>query len=274
VIYARLLDFTPDLNAYGATEAGDPRRVEALREASDYLVQQTGGRRMHSEIETRYFDGNGCGELWVGDIQSVTTLKFDLDGDGAFETTVTDFVLWPMNREQGIAARAIRLNPQGTRTVFPWGQRRVQIVGEFGYSRILQAVVGDAAITGTIDDTVLNIVVSEDAAGLLARGDSLFLEDEELGPVLTVETVDNTPDPDTFEVTVEARGINGTTAAAHTDAPVYLRRYPGHIERAVRADAARYLWRSSAGYPGEGFREMWPAIDSVLSSLRDPAAVV
>jgi hypothetical protein len=236
---------------------------------------------MHSEIETRYFSGDSCSRLWTGDLLSVDTLKVSNSPyqPSTFEITLaagTDYTLWPRNAAaQGRPYRAISLNLNGQLAAFPFGVDNVQIVGEFGYSRMLQAVVGDAALTGTVDDNDLDIDLSEDAAGLLARGDSLFLEDEELGPVLTVATVPGVdPAPDTYQVTVEARGINGTTAAAHTSAAVYLRRYPAHIERAVRSDAARYLWRASAGYPGEGFREMWPAIDSVLTSLTDPAAVI
>lgn len=64
-------------------------------------------------------------------------------------------------------------------------------------------------------------------------------------------------------------------AAAHSAKQLYIRRYPEDVERAVRADAARYLWRMAQGLPSDGsFREMWPAIAMVANSYTDPASVI
>lgn len=267
--YARIPDMLPDLSATGIT--GEDTRVSgAIAEASKAFRTATGGRQIHSTLETRYFDGDGSSRLWVGDLLSITTLKFDDDGDRVYDETLatTDYWLWPDNPESGYGYRRIDLDPYGDYSAFPVGRRTVELTGKWGMTELQVAVVGAAAITGTVATTSgLTITASADveASDLVAVGDTFFLGTEELGPVLSVATTD---------IVVQARGINGTTAATHSTVAMYLRRYPADIERAVRADAARYLYRASQGYPEGGFREMWPAIAMCASSYLDAAAVV
>ncbi len=267
--YARLPDMLPDLNAYGVT-GEDARVTGALEEASQAFQTMTSGRRIHSELETFHFSGDGCSKLWVGDLLSITTIKV---ADTNFQPTTyentlasgTDYTLWPRDAAaKGKPYRAVILNPDGQYSAFPIGVDNVEIVGKFGYSEIRQRVVGNAAVTGTIADTTgLTITITEPEE--LAAGDTFFLDDEEMGPIVAVTGTG---------VIVRERGINGTTAATHSNDQVYLRRYPADVERAVRADAARYLWRSSQGMPEGGFREMWPAISSCVQSYVDPAGVI
>lgn len=268
--YARVHDLLPDLNATGLTVGLDDL-ARAIAEASNAFRTGTAGRMFHSVQETRYFDGKGLDRLWTNDLISITSLKFDSDGDGTYETTLsaTDYWLWPDNVASGYAYRAIDINPNGSYVSFPDGRRRVQIVGKFGYSEIKEAVVGAAAITGTVGTTSgLTVTASATVADLLNVGDTFFLGDEEMGPIVSAPTT---------SIVVQARGINGTTAATHSGVAMYLRKYPSDIERAVRADAVRYLWSSAQGqaYDGTGtFRERWPAISMAMSSYLDPAGVI
>lgn len=266
--YARLPDILQDLNAQGVTTEDD-RVLGALGEASRAFITGTGGRCFHSTVETRVYDGDGLSRLWVGDLLSITTLKFDDDGDGVYEDTLasTDYYLWPSNAAGRTEPyRRIDINPNGDYSGFPSGRERIQIVGKWGYSEIKNPVIGAAAVTATVATTSgLTITASESVEGIIYPGDTLFLENEEVGPVESVATV---------SIVVAARGINGTTAATHSGVALYLRRYPADIERAVRADAARYLWRASQGYPEGGFREMWPAIAMTMYSYQDAAAVI
>lgn len=268
--YARLPDMLADLNARGVS-GEDARVLNAVAEASRMMQTGTGGRQFHSTVETRTFDGCGQMSLYVGDLISLDSLKFDEDGDGIFETTVTGHTLWPWNRPSGYAARRIDLGLGASRSAFPSGVvPRVQIVGKWGHSEILQAVVGATAITATVaTDSGLTITASADVAtsNLVAVGDAVVIEDEQLGDVTSVAG-------DGLTFVVRARGINGTTAAAHSAKQLYLRRYPADVERAVRADAARYLWTVGRGAQPGDFRETWPAIAEVLDSYLDPAAVI
>lgn len=266
--YARLPQLLAEVNSEDITDVTE--MVDALGEATRAFRSEAGGRQFHSTVETRIFDGDGCSYLYVGDLISVTTLKFDDDGDGTYEITLsaTDYWLWPANRPTGYAARRIDLNPNGSYPKLPSGQRKVQIVGKWGHSEITEAViVNGSAVTGTLSSTSdLSLVVSAECGDKIAIGDTLFQGTEEHGPVVDVSGT---------TITLQARGINGTTAAAQSSVAVYVRRYPADIERAVRSDAARHLWRAHQGFPNEGqFREMWPAIKSVVLSYMEPAAVI
>lgn len=267
--YAHVLDLLQDVNAEGVT-AGHGDLARSIEEASKAFETAAGGRQFYSTLETRYFDGDGKSCLWVGDLLSITTLKFDDDGDGTYEETLDtgDYWLWPDNVRTGYGYRRIDLNPEGDYSAFPTGRRKVQIVGKFGFSEITKAVVGAAQITGTVGTTSgLTITASATVASLLSVGDTFFLGTEEMGPIVS---------PPTVSILVEARGINGTTAATHSAVDMYQRRFPADIERAVRADAARYLWSSAQGQSFDGtstFRERWPAISAAMASYTDPAAV-
>ena len=49
---------------------------------------------------------------------------------------------------------------------------------------------------------------------------------------------------------IVVRGSNGTTAAAATDAAVYIRRYPRDVENVVKERTVARRWDSQGGYAG------------------------
>lgn len=263
--YARVLDLRADLNGTGYN-GNDQWLAGAIAEASRQIRTATGGRQFHPTVETRYFDGRGCAQLWVNDLLSITSLKFDEDGDRTYEETLatTDYYLWPDNRTP---YRRIDIDPNGDYTAFPAGRRSVQIVGTWGYEDRKVALIGSAGVTATVaNGTGLTFTCSEGVESLVSVGDTIVVESEDAGDVVSVSATD---------IVVRERGINGTTAAAHSAKQIYIRRYPEDVERAVRADAARYLWRMAQGLPSDGsFREMWPAIAMVANSYTDPASVI
>lgn len=268
--YARLPDVRNLLNGQGSN-AQDADIVRAIDEASAFARTAT-SRRFHSEVETRYLSGQGCRELWCGDLVSVTSLKVSdtLDQPSTFENTLvagTDYTLWPRNAAaEGKPYRKIVLNPNGQYLAFPSGVDNVQLVGVFGWPVLSdQVVVSGAAVTGSLSsDSDLTITASVSVEDVVEVGDTLILESEQV-EVTAVSSV---------TITV-VRGINGTTAAAHSSVAMYIRRYRPDIERAVASDASRHLWRASQGFPDNGsFREMWPSISSTLASYTDPAAVI
>lgn len=270
--YARLADVRNLLNGQGTT-AQDGDIVRAIEEASAFARTAAGGRNFHSETATRYFSGEGCRELWVGDLVSVTTLKISatLDQPSTFEYTLTagtDYTLWPRNAAaEGKPYRKVILNPNGQYGAFPAGVDNVQLVGVFGWPVLSdQVVVSGSAVTGTLSsDSDLTITASVSVANDVVQvGDTLILESEQVEVTVVSTTT----------ITV-VRGINGTTAAGHSSVAMYIRRYRPDIERAVGADASRHLWRASQGFPESGsFREMWPSIAATLASYTDPAAVL
>ncbi len=248
--------------------------LRAIARASEF-ARSYSKRIFHSEVATAYFNGNGCAELWLsmgaveenrGDLLSVTTLKADANFDGTYEYTLTegsDYWLYPDATARG----AMRIDIIRDRTTAPqigaWprGRRTVQIVGKWGYSEITEAVVvNSTAVTGSLSsssDTTLATSAAVD--GVIDPGDTLFIESEQCTVLAVAATV----------VTV-TRGVNGTTAASHTNAAVLLRRFPEDLERAVAKDASRHIWTAAQGYPSEGRTDTssWPMIRDVLNDYR------
>lgn len=265
--YARLPHVRNELNAQGTT-AQDSDIVRAIERASAACRTAT-SRQFHTTTETRHFSGNGERLFYLGtDLLSITTIKVSetVAQPTTFENTLTvatDYTLWPRNSITSY--RAITANPNGQYGAFPVGVDNIQIVGTWGYSEVLEAIaISGTPVTGTLSSTTdLTLTASVSVEGIIEIGDTLYIESEQLEVV----------DVATTTVTV-TRAINGTTAAAHTTQALYLRRFPLDVERAVAADAARYLWRASQGYPEGSFREMWPAIHDTFASYVDPASVI
>lgn len=240
--YGRLTEIQRDIA--GVTSAQLVPELVALRDEVSREFDRRTGRQFYSTTETRVFDGDGCASLYVGDLISVTTLKFDDDGDGTYEITLSasDYWLWPANRPTGYAARRIDLNPNGSYPSLPSGRQKVQIVGKWGHSEITEAViVGSSQITGTLSsDSDLTLATSAAPTnGEIAPGDVLVMGTEQMGPVLDVSGT---------TVTLQARGINGTTAAGHSGVAIYLRRYPSDVENAVKERTVGRRWDVQGGH--------------------------
>ena len=189
---------------------------------------------------TRKFDGGGTPHLLIPDLISVDAsgLKTDDNKDRTFETTwaTTDYLLLPSNADP-----TTRGNPTsrpyarlwvdldaGTKADFPTGRETVQIAGQWGYWRHLKTATETVSGAVTASATTINV----DARADVEAGHTLLIDSEQVyvksytGNALTVE-----------------RGVNGTTAASHSDgASVQAYEYPGPIAEAVMMQAGR-LWR-------------------------------
>lgn len=269
--YARLPDVRSLINAAGSS-AQDGDIVRAINEASRFARSYT-ARWFHDVTGTWYYSGDGCRELVIGDFASITSLKISADRDQptTFGYTLVegvDYTLWPRNAaSEERPYRSIVLNPQGQFATFPVGVDNVQIVGARGWPSMSdQVFVSGTAVTGTLTDASdLVVTTSVSVADVVEAGDTLILEGEQVEVIAVSATA----------ITV-ARGINGTTAVAHAAVNMYIRRYPADIERAVAADAARYLWWGARGAVDQAgvMREPWPVIRDTLLGYANPAAVV
>jgi hypothetical protein len=251
--YARLPEVKLDVAGMGvaADSTLDPVYLRLIERESRALDRAL-GRRFYSELATAEFDGNGRQELrfqhntveeWRGDLISVTTLKYDSNGDGTFDTTLTansDYWLDPANPDTINEPAQRLLIPQGRSTapqLSSWENypRRFQIVGKWGYSEESE----DSGLTGTLDDASdAAITASADASSTIYPGDVLIIESEQVY-VSAVAT---------DQVTV-TRGINGTTAAAHSSSTLSIRRYPLDIEEAVSMRVVAARWDNNQGIP-------------------------
>lgn len=122
----------------------DQDQIEGHIVTATALIHRFAERNFNSVDSTRYFDGEGGDVMWVPDLTAVTSIKFDRDGDGTYEETLSasDYVLRDYNAaERGEPYTEIVLRT-GT---LPQGLRAVEITATWGWPSVPQPV-RDAAI--------------------------------------------------------------------------------------------------------------------------------
>lgn len=230
--YGTVPDLRTRLNISGTSK--DARLLDALeaasRESDDYCH-----RHFYIETATKIIDGTSRNYVVLPDILSVTTWATDTDEDGSFDdeswTEDTDYHLLPWNVwPKTTAMLATNGNYQ-----FLNIRRHIQVAGEWGYGDGESATPYEAtSITGTVADaTTTTITVS--AEGTVKIGHTILIETEQC--FVSDATADGS---DTITVT---RGVNGTTAAAHTAQTISVYQYPPRVVRAALT-VAEMLFRS------------------------------
>lgn len=259
----RLAHVRNEMNAEG-TNAQDADIVRAVERASRF-AESFCHRNFHATFGVRYVRRHprACASelLLPEDLATLSEVRVDEDGDDTYELTLVENTDYWVERDNDLDSNTpimqLVLNPNGTQlSSWPTRYRAVKLTGLWGYSYELES--STLTTNGALTAVATSVTVSASAANLIYPGDTIVVESEQM-EVTAVSTV---------TLTV-VRGINGTTAATHDTAKtVYLRRYPRDVERAVSADAARYLWWASRGMldTGASMREPWPMIrDSLLA---------
>ena len=217
-LYADVAAFRRRFANSATLDSGDQVEVLRVLEAASREIDDYTRRTFYAETATRYFDGNGRAELWLplskdGDLLSVTTLKVDEDGDGVYELTLaanTDYWLWPDNVTP---KNRIDINLNSTQlSAFPCGRRRVEIVGSWGYTAATE--IPAATLNEDLDSSEVGVDVAAGTGALFEVGQTILIDAEQMY-ISAIAT-------DTLTVT---RGVNGTTAAAHTDTNQLIYRY-------------------------------------------------
>lgn len=236
-----------------------------LEETSRYIDDEL-GRWFYVLSDTRYYDGPGSSEFWLpDDVISITTLKVDGTGDGTYETTYTegtDFQGWPYNGPH--FRRLDVISGRGSLDTWPTRAKSIEIVGTFGWEQRTT----DLGITGTVADaTTTTITAAVGDTGLIEVGQTVLIESEQMYVT--------SRDADSFEV---ERGVNGTTAAAHSAKTIYRYEYPPALVSAIKMEAARWYREHATGFAGmvssfnesgyASFRQTWPAIMARLGTYR------
>ena len=106
--------------------------------AASRAIDDHQNTRYYPTSETRYYEPSSRDRsLIIDDLVTLTSVKFDIDGDGTFETELTEnthFVLEPLNNAlENKPKYVIHLIPAGG-YVFPGTHRSVQVVGSFGWA--------------------------------------------------------------------------------------------------------------------------------------------
>lgn len=131
--------------------------LESILKATSREIENYCGRRFYTtaEDETRTYRAH-CGDtLYTDDIQSITTLKTDEDGDRTYEVTwaTTDYDLLPENAaDDGMPYTWIEVSPLGQYS-FPTQRMGVQIIGKFGFCAATKA--SDSTIPAAVREACI-----------------------------------------------------------------------------------------------------------------------
>lgn len=237
--YASLADFKGALIGNVSITTHDTR-LRQLIEAVSRIVDQYCRRHFHSLTETRYFSGDGSvSHSLPWDVISVTTLKEDTTGNATYDTTwaTTDYVLGPYDAAPTGRAYLPQTAPYyvlevdqrttGTKTSIGKGQRRFELVGNFGYSQSSYAAVSLAA--EPMDATELGFDVDDGTE--FSAGQTILVDSEQM----YISSI-------TTNTLTVLRGVNGTTAATHADnAAISIIEYPDPVREAVLLEAGLLL---------------------------------
>lgn len=243
-LYANLYDLKSWLCLTGTS---DDALLLAILEAVSREADAYCGRHFFTETATRYFDGSRGTTLLIDDVLSVSALTTDSELDNTFDgetwVAASDYVLGPDNTWPRWKVFSL-IGVGGDYAWLPL-QRYVKIVGTWGYGAGRNADPWTAtAITGTVADTT-GTSLTLSAAGTVRAGHTIKIGTEQL----YVSAVSTT----TATVT---RGVNGTTAAAHTAVAISLAEYPANLEQSVTWFAAEtYKNRAYAGFVAESVGE-------------------
>lgn len=204
--------------------------VEQMIEAASRWIDQHTGRHFYALTATRYFTAQDGLALRVSDLASVSTLKTDEDGDRTYETTwaATDYDLLPYNHPP---YQWLEVTPNGL-NVFPAVRKGVQIAGVWGWP--VTVTVAGTTLAEDLDTSEPAVDVVSGTA--VVAGQTIRIDSEDM----RVESIAT----NTLTVT---RGINGTTAAAHTTgAAISILTPPDAIQEASLLLTARLYKRKDA----------------------------
>lgn len=126
-------EFKSALNIQGETQ---DERIDRIIESASRRVDSIAGRTFYlTEEETRYYDVEDSGFVFLDDLNEITTLATD-DGNYLYTTNweTTDYDLLPYNAASlGHPYSQIQIAANG-RYTFTRGKRALRIVGTFGWS--------------------------------------------------------------------------------------------------------------------------------------------
>lgn len=172
------------------------------------------------------------------DVASITTLKPRSGSGLTFGTSLTEDTDFVATREDGDSNKPmVWLDRIGGS--WPVGTLQLELTGVRGYSYEVEdtglTVLNETEIAAGV--TTLQVSSTEG----VSLGETLKIESEQLR-VMDLPSATN--------LTV-ARGVNGTTAAAHaTGVAVYRRRYPRDIEKAVALRATDLMTGTRTNFSG------------------------
>jgi len=171
----------------GITGTDHDTQLLRIAEESSRMIDKYCDRFFYIYEGTWYEDGAANRLVLNADVQSITTLKSDPDGDGTYDTTYdlttapVDAYLYPQN----ITPKTrLEINPYGGIGHFASGVRNgIQIVGLFGYGADWPSSYTHAAtvtVGGALASTDASVNLSGNSTGEITGGMTLRISTEQL----------------------------------------------------------------------------------------------
>lgn len=236
--YATLKEIRENIGLTSSETSDDSLLLRQLNAASRE-IDRAANRFFFSKNATFIFDGTSAERLVVPDLLSVSTLKGDLDGDGAFDdvtlTEGTDFRLRPNNKFPKTEIELISTRSYS----FPTSKASIELVGVAGYGDGESADPWSTAVasnTATTSDASTKTVSVSDGDDF-SVGETLLLDGSEQVYIESIATND---------LTVE-RAVNGTTGATHAGVTIQRAKYPDNIRQFTLELALIFFSNRDAG---------------------------
>jgi len=236
-----------------------------LLEAASRHLDRCTHRYFYCWEGVKYYDGK-AGNLLIDDLLSIATLRLDEDSDDVYEATMaaTDYLLFPANR---LPKDRLELSNASAYGGFARGVLNgVEITGIHGYGDGESATPYYATGQVVRDNPLLaaSTTITTLTTAALGAGMTLRIEDEQV----YIESITNAT------AFVAARGVNGTTAAAHVqDIPISLYEAPQPIREATLVLAMR-AWKrkdsafqDAVGSPDTGLVVVWKDEDPFVKGV-------
>ena len=253
--YATIADLKGVLGISTTTDDTVMRKeLEAASRAIDHYCN----RYFYVQSATKYF--NGANVLWIPDCLVVTTLKTDEDGDATFENTfaTTDYIKYGAGGDDALNLFPyirIEISEDSDYGAFATGVKKgVEIAGTWGYGDGISATpyIVDTTLTAAISSTTATTCTVTSVTNLSA-GTTILIDTEQMY-IYSIATL---------TLTVE-RGVNGTTAATHTNSTsLYIYQYPADVRQAcIDLGVAFYQLRAKKGMRSEKIGDYSYALES------------
>jgi hypothetical protein len=217
---------------------------------------------------TKYFDGASTVLFLAEDVLAITSLSLDVYGNKAYSVSMaaTDYERYPLTK---LPTTYLKTANNAKYSNFASGIRAgVKIVGVFGYGTgLTQTPYIDSGTTGTVATTT-GTTLTLSAAGVQA-GHTIRMESEQM----YVSSASG------LTATV-MRGVNGTTAAAHVAAEIYIYQYHDSVVGAAMMQLSIWWERrksafaSKVGNSTTGEYEIYKGLDPAVKALLDAGSLV
>lgn len=218
------MDIKNELNETSTDATRDAILMQLMEDMSRKIDSALRGRFFYVRSATKYFDVVDPCSVLIDDCLSISALTGDSEGDGTFDgTTYTqgdagDYLLWP----DDVWPKMMLTPAASPDYYFTRGKRFLKAVGLWGYGDGESATpYKSSGLTGTVATTTgITLTASADASTAIYPGQTILVESEQMY-VTAVSTT---------SITVE-RGVNGTAAATHSAAAIYIYKYPRPVSR-------------------------------------------